>query len=79
MNDKDDDSVPDATTRAGVDTPQGVQPDVTWLEPAGPARAAVLLLHGLDMTPAQLAPLLRSLRLPAWVALPAGPVERPGG
>jgi phospholipase/carboxylesterase len=50
-----------------------------WLAPAAPARAAVLLLHGLDMTPAQLVPLLRSLRLPAWIALPAGPVERPGG
>src|SRR6478735_6370638 len=50
-----------------------------WLAPAAPARAAVLLLHGLDMSPAQLAPLLRSLRLPAWIALPAGPVARDGG
>jgi len=50
-----------------------------WLEPHGEPRAAVLLLHGLDMTPATLAPLLRSLRLPAWIALPAGPVARPGG
>ena len=50
-----------------------------WLAPAGPPRAAVLLLHGLDMAPAQLAPLLRSLRLPAWVALPAGPVARADG
>jgi phospholipase/carboxylesterase len=31
------------------------------------------------MTPAQLAPLLRSLKLPAWIALPAGPVIRAGG
>jgi phospholipase/carboxylesterase len=50
-----------------------------WLEPHGEPRAAVLLLHGLDMTPAALAPLLRSLKLPAWIALPAGPVARPGG
>ena len=50
-----------------------------WLAPHGPARATLLLLHGLDMTPAQLAPLLRSLKLPAWIALPAGPVERAGG
>lgn len=42
-------------------------------------RAAVLLLHGLDMTPAQLAPIVRALKLPALVALPAGPVERAGG
>jgi phospholipase/carboxylesterase len=50
-----------------------------WLAPRGAARAALLLLHGLDMTPAQLAPLLRSLKLPAWIALPAGPVIRAGG
>jgi phospholipase/carboxylesterase len=54
-------------------------PATHWLAPTVPARAAVLLLHGLDMTPAQLAPLLRSLRLPAWIAVPAGPVARPGG
>lgn len=42
-------------------------------------RAAVLLLHGLDMSPAMLAPLARALKLPAYVALPAGPVERPDG
>ena len=50
-----------------------------WIAPHGTPRAALLLLHGLDMTPAQLAPLLESLKLPAWVAVPAGPVERPGG
>ena len=50
-----------------------------WVEPTGPARVGVLLLHGLDMTPAQLAPLVRSLKLPALVALPSGPVERAGG
>ena len=52
--------------------------DVT-LPPIGPARAAVLLLHGLDMGPATLAPFVRTLRLPAWVALPEGPLPRPGG
>lgn len=50
-----------------------------WIEPRGPARAVVLVLHGLDMSPAQLEPLLRALKLPAWVALPAGPVARPDG
>ncbi len=50
-----------------------------WIAPHGTPRAVLLLLHGLDMTPAQLAPLLQSLKLPAWIALPAGPVERPGG
>lgn len=54
-------------------------PPVVWAEPAVAPRAAVLLLHGLDMTPGQLAPIVRSLRLPALVALPSGPVERAGG
>jgi phospholipase/carboxylesterase len=54
-------------------------PPAIWIEPTGPARVAVLLLHGLDMTPAHLAPMVRSLKLPALVALPSGPVERPGG
>jgi phospholipase/carboxylesterase len=54
-------------------------PPMVWVEPAGEARAAVLLLHGLDMAPAEFAPLLRSLKLPALVALPAGPVERAQG
>jgi phospholipase/carboxylesterase len=38
-----------------------------------------MLLHGLDMAPSQLAPLLASLKLPALVALPCGPVERSDG
>ena len=42
-------------------------------------RAAVLVLHGLDMMPAQLAPILRSLKLPALVAVPSGPVARADG
>jgi phospholipase/carboxylesterase len=54
-------------------------PPTRWLSPAAPARAAVLLLHGLDMAPARLEPLVRSLRLPAWVALPTGPVRRADG
>jgi phospholipase/carboxylesterase len=62
-----------------VDTADDGPAATRWLAPQGPARAAVLLLHGLDMAPAALAPLLASLRLPAWVALPAGPVERLGG
>jgi phospholipase/carboxylesterase len=47
--------------------------------PAGPPRAVLLLLHGLDMAPVQLAPMLAALKLPALVALPSGPVERDGG
>ena len=31
------------------------------------------------MTPAQLAPILQALKLPALIALPSGPVERDGG
>ena len=50
-----------------------------WIAPSGPPRAALLLLHGLDMSPAVLAPVLESLKLPAWVALPAGPVPRTNG
>ena len=60
-------------------TSPDLSPPTLWLAPAGEARAALLLLHGLDMTPAQLAPLLTSLKLPAAIALPAGPVARPGG
>ncbi|MFL6626202.1 MAG: hypothetical protein ACJ8G1_07135, partial [Vitreoscilla sp.] len=60
-------------------TPHDSPPPIDWVEPTGPARAALMLLHGLDMAPAQLAPLLASLKLPALVALPSGPVERPGG
>jgi len=54
-------------------------PPSVWVEPTGDAVAAVLLLHGLDMTPQQLAPIVASLQLPALVALPSGPVARPGG
>ena len=54
-------------------------PVPVWVEPSGDAVAGVLLLHGLDMTPHQLAPIVRSLQLPALVALPSGPVARPGG
>ena len=50
-----------------------------WIEPVGTPQAAVMLLHGLDMTPAQLAPIAASLKLPALVVLPSGPIERPGG
>jgi phospholipase/carboxylesterase len=57
----------------------GAYPTTVWVEPAATPRAAVLLLHGLDMTPAQLAPIAASLKLPALVALPGGPVERGGG
>ena len=54
-------------------------PDTVWVAPAGAPRAAVMLLHGLDMAPAQLAPIVASLRLPALVALPAGAIARAGG
>ncbi len=54
-------------------------PDPTWIAPHGAPRAAVLLLHGFDMAPAQLATIVASLRLPAWCALPPGPVECAGG
>jgi phospholipase/carboxylesterase len=54
-------------------------PAPAWVGPAGVARVGLLLLHGLDMAPARLVPLVAALKLPALVALPAGPVERPGG
>jgi len=54
-------------------------PPIAWIEAHGAPRAALMLLHGLDMAPAQLAPLVASLKLPALVALPSGPVERPDG
>ena len=57
----------------------GAYPSTVWIAPVGTPRAAVLLLHGLDMTPAQLAPIAASLKLPALVALAAGPIERAGG
>lgn len=49
------------------------------LPPSTPPVARLLLLHGLDMHPQGLLPLVRAARLPAWVALPEGPVDRPGG
>jgi len=54
-------------------------PSPAYIESTGPARAVVVLLHGLDMAPEQLAPIVRSLKLPALVAIPSGPVERAGG
>jgi phospholipase/carboxylesterase len=54
-------------------------PNMVWIEPVETPRALVLLLHGLDMAPAQLAGIATALKLPAWTALPAGPVERAGG
>ena len=57
----------------------GAYPATVWVEPAATPRAAVLLLHGFDMTPAQLAPIAASLKLPALVALPGGPIARAGG
>ena len=57
----------------------GAYPTTVWVEPAAAPRAAVLLLHGFDMTPAQLSPIAASLKLPALVALPCGPIARAGG
>lgn len=54
-------------------------PPPTWIAPHGAPRAALMLLHGLDMAPSRLAPLVTSLKLPAWVVLPSGPVERADG
>lgn len=54
-------------------------PPIAWVEPHGTARAALLLLHGLDMAPAPLAPILASLKLPALAALPHGLVDRGDG
>ncbi len=70
MNDRDASASP---------SPSGPDPALAWIEPVGEARAGLLVLHGLDMAPAQLAPLLASLRLPALVGLLCGPVERAGG
>lgn len=53
---------------------------IAWVEPhGGAARVTLMLLHGLDMAPAQLAPIVASLKLPALVAVPQGPVERADG
>lgn len=68
-----------APTMAPVSSSES-PPPITWIEPHGSAaRATLVLLHGLDMTPSQLAPIVSSLKLPALVALPRGPVERPDG
>lgn len=74
VNDHDASSEQQAAEQPGDPSPAPV-----WIAPAAMPRAAVLLLHGLDMTAAQLAPILRSLQLPALIALPSGPVERVGG
>ena len=50
-----------------------------WIVPAHAPRVALMLLHGLDMSRAQLVPILSALRLPALIAVPAGPIERAGG
>jgi phospholipase/carboxylesterase len=70
---------PDGSSPCEGDAASSAGDATVWIAPHGQASAALLLLHGLDMTPAQLAPLLRSLKLPAWIALPAGPVCRAGG
>ena len=62
-----------------VAAPSGEHPPTLFIEPVGAPRAVVMLLHGLDMAPAQLAPIAVSLKLPALVALPSGPLLRPGG
>ena len=66
---KDDDADPSA----------GAYPATVWVEPVGAPRVAVMLLHGLDMDPVRLAPIVKSLKLPALVALPRGPIARAGG
>ena len=62
-----------------ADCAPGAYPATVWVEPVATPRAAVMLLHGLDMDPARLAPIMRSLKLPALVALPRGPIARAGG
>jgi len=70
--------VHDPHANSSPDSPD-FSPPTRWLEPAGAPRAALLVLHGLDMTPDTIAPMLHALQLPAVVALPAGPVARSGG
>ena len=62
-----------------ADCAPGAYPTTVWVEPVATPRAAVMLLHGLDMDPARLAPIVRSLKLPALVALPRGPIARASG
>ena len=52
----------------------------TLVEPAGTADCTVVLLHGYAMTPGDLVPFARSLRLPFLFAFPEGPLSaEPGG
>ena len=61
------------------DPSAGSYPPPVWIESAGTPRAAVMLLHGLDMAPAQLEPILGALKLPALIVMPSGPVARADG
>ena len=52
----------------------------TLVEPSGTADCTVVLLHGYAMTPDDLVPFARSLRLPVLFAFPEGPLPaEPGG
>ena len=52
----------------------------TLVEPTGVVSGAVVLLHGYAMTPDELVPFARSLRLPFLFAFPEGPLPaEPGG
>ena len=52
----------------------------TVVEPSGVVSGAVVLLHGYAMTPDELVPFARSLRLPFLFAFPEGPLPaEPGG
>ena len=52
----------------------------TLVEPSGTAECTVVLLHGYAMTPDDLVPFARSLRLPVLFAFPEGPrPAEPGG
>lgn len=52
----------------------------TLVEPSGTAECTVVLLHGYAMTPDDLVPFARSLRLPVLFAFPEGPLPaEPGG
>jgi len=63
----------------GIVNEHDLSPPTTWIAPHGAPRVALMLLHGLDMAPAPLATIARSLKLPALVALPSGPVARADG
>ena len=52
----------------------------TLVQPSGTAECTVVLLHGYAMTPNDLVPFARSLRLPVLFAFPEGPLPaEPGG